>query len=160
MLGVLKKKDSHTDKAVKFIASLGYTGYIPFAPGTAGTAVAMALFWLAQDLSQFTRVVIVIFVLCLGVPVAGRAEALYGQKDSSSIVVDEFVGYWITMLWLPTTAYFMLGGFLLFRIFDVAKPLGIRGLEKRYQGGFGIMMDDVLAGFYANILLQALRLFL
>jgi phosphatidylglycerophosphatase A len=91
--------------------------------------------------------------------ISGKAQRCWGRKDHPRIVIDEIMGYLITMLWLPKTTLFIILGFFLFRFFDIFKPPPIRLLE-RVKGGFGVVLDDVLAGAYANIILQIVRLFI
>lgn len=88
-----------------------------------------------------------------GVRVAERMEAYYGP-DPAEVTVDEVVGQWITVLFLPKSLELMIAGFLLFRIFDIIKPFPARRFDRR-RGGYAIMMDDVVAGVYANLVLQA-----
>lgn len=92
-------------------------------------------------------------LLALGTLAAQRVEPDWG-KDSSRVVIDEVAGMWITMLLVPVTTPRLLAGLVLFRFFDIVKPLYIRRMEQ-LPGGVGVMMDDVLAGIYANVLLQA-----
>jgi len=79
-------------------------------------------------------------------------------KDPSKVVVDELIGVWVAVLWIPAETQWLILGFILFRFFDIAKPLGIRQLEK-IKGGWGVMLDDVGAGIYANIVLQVIVYF-
>ena len=88
--------------------------------------------------------------------VAGRAEEILGGKDSGTIVIDEVVGFLVTMACLPVTWKHLLLGFVLFRIFDVAKPFPIRILERHVPGGWGVVVDDVVAGIYAQAALRVL----
>lgn len=96
----------------------------------------------------------------LGVLWCDRSSKALGVHDHGGIVWDEFVGYWITMFMAPKGLLWMLLGFVLFRLFDIVKPWPINWLDKRVAGGFGIMIDDVLAGVYAFIVLQALVYFI
>ena len=84
----------------------------------------------------------------------------FKRKDDGRIVIDEMMGFFITMLWVPKTARFIVIGFFLFRFFDILKPFPIRRLEKKIKGGFGVVLDDVLAGIYANIVLRLIYLFI
>ena len=89
----------------------------------------------------------------IGVWVAGEAEKLLGEKDSPSIVIDEIVGYLISMAVVPTAWGFIIGGFFLFRVFDITKPWPIKQIQD-IRGGAGVVMDDIVAGIYTNIVLQ------
>lgn len=115
---------------------------------------AMVFYWAARDLSDAGRLAIAAAVLAAGIPAASRAEVLYGKKDCGRIVIDEFVGYWVAMAFLPATAGYMIAAFFAFRFFDILKPFPARMLERRCAGGWGVMLDDVAAGIYANLLIK------
>ena len=140
---------------VKFIATAGYAGYFPFASGTLGSAVGWLLYLVLGQHTVLLASWIVVGCV-VGVFVSTRAEKIFKEKDSHKIVIDEVVGFWIAVFLLPLTWGWALAGFLLFRIFDVWKPLGIRSLQA-WPGGWGVMVDDVLAGLLANVLLQIVR---
>ena len=132
------------------------TGFSPFAPGTAGAALATLMWyelavWIPSFLLCATVLLILLFTV-LGVLGANALEPAWG-KDPSRIVVDEMVGVWIALLAVtPFNWYYMLLAFILFRLFDIFKPLGIRRMEK-LKGGLGVMMDDILAGIYSCTLI-------
>lgn len=144
-----------------FIGTGFGSGYSPVAPGTAGAAVAL-LIWLAlarfmsfDVLLLVTAVLVVVFML-LGIWSGNVLEKYWGE-DPSKVVVDEMVGVWISLLAVPEGGYFYpVLAFALFRLFDIFKPLGVRKME-RFGGGLGIMMDDVLAGFYGAVVILLLR---
>jgi phosphatidylglycerophosphatase A len=106
--------------------------------------------------SLFIEVSATAVIMVLGVWSAGKVEAAWG-KDSSKVVIDEVAGMCISLLAVPVRWQYILIGLVLFRAFDIAKPLFIRRLEK-LNGGWGVMLDDVLAGIYANLLLQIIVL--
>ena len=133
-------------------------GYSPFAPGTAGAIVACLSLWLFEKynlISTTTSPILFIgLIVCttiLGIIAGNKLEKELG-KDASIIVIDEVIGMWITMLFIPFTWLNILIGFVLFRFFDIAKPLGIRKMED-LGGGLGVIADDMLAGIYSNIIL-------
>ena len=130
------------------------SGYAPFAPGTAGSAVGLALFWPLHHLSLAGQVVGTALVFALGVAAAADVARRLGLEDPGLVVADEVVGMWVSLLGVPLTVVTALAGFVLFRVFDVFKPYPARDLE-RLPGGWGIMCDDVMAGIYANLLLRA-----
>ena len=136
------------------------SGLAPKAPGTAGTLVAIPIFWVIQDLSWPLYVSWLLVTFVLGVVWCGRSSRALGVHDHGGIVWDEMVGYWLTMFFAPSGWQWMLLGFILFRFFDILKPWPIGAVDRRVHGGFGIMIDDVLAGVYAWISLQALAWFL
>ncbi len=148
-----------------FLTTGFYSGLSPVAPGTMGAAVATLMWWGASFVLGFlplqivTLVAILLFTL-LSVPSINRLEKEWGD-DPSRVVVDEMVGVWIALLAVPESGswLYMLGAFLLFRLFDIWKPLGIRRMEA-VRGGWGVMLDDILAGVYAAIVLLIVRMFI
>jgi len=130
------------------------SGYAPFAPGTAGSLVGLALFWPVHHLPLAGQAVATALVFALGVAAAGHVARRLGIEDPGLVVADEVVGMWVSLLGLPLTGVTAAAGFVLFRVFDVFKPYPARDLE-RLPGGWGIMCDDVMAGVYANLLLRA-----
>ena len=129
------------------------SGYAPLAPGTAGSLVGLLLFWPLAGLHGAVQVGLVAAAFLLGVPAAAVTARRTGRKDPGIVVVDEIVGMWISLLFLPLTPATVLAAFVLFRVMDVWKPYPARQLE-RLPGGWGIMADDVMAGLYANLLLR------
>ena len=138
---------------VKTIASGLGTGYSPVASGTVGSLLAAVIWWyLPANLGlQLALTAVTLFI---SIPVSSAAEILYGKKDDSRIVIDEVVGMWIALLFFPLNIKYFAAAFFLFRLFDVIKPLGIKKIQA-WRGGWGIVMDDVLAGILANIVLRA-----
>lgn len=132
------------------------SGLVPKAPGTFGTLAAVPIFWLIQDLSWPLYLSWLVITFVLGVYWCERSSKALGVHDHGGIVWDEFVGYWITMFMAPKGILWMLVGFVLFRLFDIVKPWPIRWLDRHVEGGFGIMVDDVLAGVFACVALQLL----
>jgi phosphatidylglycerophosphatase A len=131
------------------------SGYSPFAPGTAGSAVGLALFWPMRGLSPLALAVAIVLVSAVGVAAAGRVARLAGVEDPGLVVVDEVAGMWVTLWLLPVTPLIAGLGFLAFRVMDVFKPWPARDLE-HLPGGWGIMADDLMAGVYANLVLRVL----
>ena len=147
---------------IKFLASGFGAGYAPQAPGTAGSVVGLGLAFVLQWASGgnwLLYLIITVFLSLLAVPVSTKAERLYGKKDCPKIVIDEIAGILVTFLVVPLTWYTALIGFMLFRLFDIWKPFPARLLQDRLPGGWGVVGDDVMAGIYANIVLQALTRF-
>lgn len=130
------------------------SGLAPKAPGTAGTLVAIPLYLLMNQLALWQYLGVVVVLLVLGIWICGKAATELGVHDDPSIVLDEIVGYLITMIAAPAGWVWIIAGFILFRLFDIWKPWPIRLLDQRVKGGTGIMVDDVLAGIFALILLQ------
>jgi phosphatidylglycerophosphatase A len=159
------KQDSPTEKSdtdshspavlspiVKIFASGLFSGYAPVASGTFGSLVGL-LFYL---IPSFERPEIILpsalFVFVFGSLAAGRMEKTYGH-DPSVVTIDEVLGMWISLVFLPKSLLVIAGAFLLFRAFDIVKPWPARFFDRRH-GGWNIMLDDVVAGIYANLLLQ------
>ncbi len=136
------------------IATGFYSGYLPKAPGTWGSLVGLALFFLLHTLSLEVYLAVVAGIFVLGTFAAGEAEKIMDRKDPGLVVIDEIVGMLITMIAIPATPLAMTLGFILFRIFDIWKPFPIRLIDQRFHGGLGIMLDDVVAGIYSLIILQ------
>jgi phosphatidylglycerophosphatase A len=141
-----------------FIAAGFGAGYAPIAPGTAGTLVAIPIFLVLSSIPFPLYELTVLTFFFLASWISGEAQKDWGRRDHPRIVIDEIVGFLITMLWLPKTTLFIILGFFLFRFFDIAKPPPIR-LTERVKGGYGVVLDDVLAGVYSNIILQIISYF-
>ena len=143
---------------VLLLASTFGAGYVPTAPGTAGTLVAIPIFLVLSSIPFPLYELTILTFFFFASWISGEAERCWERKDDPRIVIDEIMGYLITMLWLPRTILFIILGFFLFRFFDIVKPPPIRLLEKA-KGGYGIVLDDVLAGVYSNIILQIISYF-
>lgn len=138
--------------AVSAATGLG-SGYFPLAPGTAGALVGLVfVVWL--NASWFVLTLFSVLLFFLGVWSSGAVSQIWKKTDPSRVVIDEIVGMMVTMIGIPVTGYFVLLGFLLFRLFDVWKPVPANYFEVRLPRGWGIMADDLMAGIYANILLH------
>ncbi len=137
--------------------SLGFgSGLAPFAPGTFGTLAAIPLYLLCQPLGLEVYLVITLIGFAVGVYWCGFTSKALGVHDHSGIVWDEIVGFFITMIAVPLSLTNIIVGFLLFRLFDIWKPWPIKILDEKVSGGFGIMIDDVLAGIFAFFVLHGL----
>jgi phosphatidylglycerophosphatase A len=138
-----------------FIASFGYVGFFPIAPGTAGSLAALALFafikWVGLPAIELSAIVV---VFAIGIWAAHGTEAALGRKDPGVVVIDEVLGMLITLALLPLSLLGIALGFLLFRVLDVFKPYPAAQLE-HLHGGLGIMADDAVAGLYAHLALRA-----
>ena len=131
-------------------------GFAPRAPGTFGTLVGIPLFLLLAPLPLWLYVLAVAALFAIGVPLCDRVSRDLGVHDHGGIVWDEIVGLLVTLTAVPASWGTVLAGFVLFRLFDILKPWPIRWLDRRVGGGFGIMVDDLLAGIMAAIVLQVL----
>jgi len=119
------------------------------APGTFGTLAAIPIFLLICQLPHLYYVLFVVVTGLVGIYLCGKTASDLRVHDHGGIVWDEMVGFWITMMFIPVSWHSILAGFLLFRLFDIWKPFPIRWLDKQVKGGFGIMIDDVLAGIFS-----------
>lgn len=137
-----------------FLATGFYVGRVPFAPGTLGSLVAFPVVILLACLRWPMATAAVLLLIAAAVWIAGRAERQLGSRDPGAVVIDEIAGMCVTMLAIPLSFATGVAGFLLFRLFDIVKPPPIRQLDRRLQGGWGIVMDDVAAGIAANIVLR------
>ena len=147
------------DKLVLFIAQGAFSGRMPIAPGTAGTVVGVLLYLLVIDLSPLWYGAACVGVTVLGTWAAGYADCILGTKDSPSIVIDEIAGFLIAVFLVPFAWGYVVAGFILFRFFDILKPWPLKRLQD-VPGGPGVMLDDIGAAVYTNVILQAAGLIL
>jgi phosphatidylglycerophosphatase A len=138
-----------------WIATALGAGLAPRAPGTAGSAVALLPWWfLLRGLPPHWYVIVLAAGFLLGVWACGVSDRRLGLHDQGALVWDEVIGMWITLAAAPAQWWWMLIGFALFRLFDIWKPWPVSWADRRVHGGLGVMLDDVLAGIYALIVLQ------
>lgn len=149
------------DRLSKIFATGFGAGYFPYGPGTMGAILACFILWVLHWLfpasfggKDFSLPFLTLIICCIviGIITGNYLEGQWG-KDASRIVIDEMAGMWIATFMIPLSLYTLLAGLIIFRLFDIFKPLYIRKVEK-LKGGWGVMMDDVLAGLYANLVLQ------
>ena len=137
------------------LLSLGFgSGLLPKAPGTYGTLAAIPVYLLLAQLEMWFYVVAVLLVSVAGVFLCDYTSKALEVHDHPGIVIDEFAGYFVTMIAAPQGWHWLVIGFLLFRVFDILKPWPISLLDKKVKGGLGIMVDDILAGVFALVCLQ------
>lgn len=142
------------------LLALGFgTGLSPRAPGTAGTLVGVMLYLGLQHLPLVYYIGITLILFAAGVWICNEAARRLGVHDHPAIVWDEVVGYLVAMIAAPAGWAWILLGFVLFRLFDIWKPWPIGWLDRRVRGGLGIMLDDVLAGVFALVVIQILHIF-
>jgi phosphatidylglycerophosphatase A len=143
------------EQAVLFVATGFFIGTVPFAPGTLGSLIGLPLCFLLSRLNFLQSVVWILIFIIFSIAVASAAEKILGQKDPGQIVIDEIAGLAVTFAGLPFNLKTALAGFIIFRAFDILKPFPIRILEKRVGGGSGVVLDDVLAGIFANLVVRS-----
>jgi phosphatidylglycerophosphatase A len=142
------------DRLILFSSTGGYVGKMPLAPGTAGSLWGIPICYIIVKAGSAEAFFLTILFIAAAVWIAGKAEELFGRKDANPIVIDEIAGYMVTLLGLPFNPTTVIAGFFLFRGLDILKPFPIRWLERRMPGGFGVVLDDVAAGIYGNLLLR------
>jgi phosphatidylglycerophosphatase A len=142
-----------------WIATALGAGLSPKAPGTAGSLVALLPWWLLlRGMPVGWYLVVLGAGFVLGVWACGVSDRRLGMHDQGALVWDEVIGMWITLFAAPAQWWWMVVGFGLFRLFDIWKPWPVRWADRRVQGGMGVMLDDVIAGLYALVVLRLLAL--
>lgn len=142
------------DKAVMFLATGGFVGNIPFAPGTFGSLLGIPLCFAFDKIRLTLAIVGTAGLIAFAIWIAQLAETITKQKDPGKIVIDEIAGMVVTMIGIPFHLTSVVIGFFIFRALDILKPFPIRDLEHRVRGGSGVVIDDVAAGICANILVR------
>lgn len=138
------------------MASGGFLGYSPLAPGTVGSFLGILLYVPLSSLRPGYYSFFLFSATLLSFKIAGEAERIFGKKDCRVIVIDEVVGVFFTMFLFPPTLFYLSAGFLLFRVFDITKPFPAGWVDRKMGGGAGVVLDDIVAGIYANISLHLL----
>jgi len=153
----VNQKLNFYDRLKLFFASGFLTGYFPIASGTVGSFLAILIYLFIPGFSEpYILVIFILIFLIIGIYTSDFAEKVYGF-DPPEVVIDEIVGMWITMLFVPKTYVLSAIGFLLFRVFDIIKPFPAKQ-SQQIKGGLGIMIDDLIAGFYSLIILHIILL--
>jgi phosphatidylglycerophosphatase A len=134
------------------------TGLSPFAPGTFGSLVGVALFWFMASMPAIPYAIVVAVMFVAGIFICGQTAHDVGAVDPGFIVYDEVVGFLVAMYLLPAEWRWVVGGFVVYRVFDIWKPFPIHWVEEKLGLGSGIMTDDVIAGIYTFIVLHVVRL--
>lgn len=147
------------ERPTAFLAYGFGSGLAPKAPGTFGTLAAIPVFYLMQSLPMASYLLLTVIFFFLGIWFCQKTVDWLQQDDPSAIVWDEIVGFLITMIAAPSGWLWILLGFVLFRVFDILKPWPVSLADKRLHGGFGVMLDDVIAGLYALLILQLIAYF-
>lgn len=144
------------EKGATCVATFFGVGFSPKAPGTFGTLAAIPLVILLAYLGPFFYMGATLVIVLLGIMAAEAYQSRAGGHDRQDIVIDEVIGFLITMTWLPITWQSLVLGFVLFRTLDILKPFPIGYLDKKIQGGLGVVVDDMAAGIIASLILQYL----
>lgn len=146
------------ERWIRLLATGFGSGLSPLAPGTAGTLAGIPLYWVFSVFAWPVRLITILAFTCLAWYVSDEAERSYGKKDAPCIVIDEMAGLQWALFGIDPTALHLALGFALFRLFDIVKPFPARRFQDRLAGGLGVVADDLAAGVYANLALQALVL--
>ena len=136
------------------ISSGAFSGYLPKMPGTWGSLVAVGILFFIPALPFWAYLLLCLGVTLIGVWSCGKARQMYKMVDSPKIVIDEIAGIMVTMIGIPLTGYWLFWGFILFRIFDITKPPPAKYFDSKVHNSWGVMLDDIIAGIYSNIILQ------
>lgn len=141
-------------------ATWGGSGYSPFASGTVGTLAAIPLYLLLARLPQYLYLITLVAFFFFACWVSGEAERIFDEKDSGKIVIDEVIGYLVTMAAVAPSWTNVIVGFFLFRFFDIVKVAPARYFDRQMKNGWGVVLDDVVAGCYSCVLLYLVQRFL
>jgi phosphatidylglycerophosphatase A len=154
VINALRWKTRLRDGIAIFLASGFGSGFVPLAPGTWGSLVGVGIVWKFWGASLLAQLTWVVLLGALGVWVSDVTCQYFKKQDCQHIVIDEIVGLMITMIGIPITGYGLVVGFLLFRFFDVVKPIPVNWVDKKVKNGLGVMLDDVIAGLYGNLIMH------
>ncbi|MBE9531176.1 MAG: phosphatidylglycerophosphatase A [Proteobacteria bacterium] len=141
-------------KIINFLATGAHIGDLPKMPGTFGTLWGIPVVFILSCYPPYIYVAATIVFFIAASFISGEAERNYNQSDPGRIIIDEVVGITIAFFLIPFTLVNVIIVFLLFRFFDILKPFPIKQLDKRVKGGFGIVLDDAVAGIFANIVMH------
>lgn len=136
------------------VATGGFLGFFPFAPGTVGSLASSMFLWAFAGIPLWAHILLTIALFAAGVWACDKAGHILHKVDASPIVIDEIVGVLVTMIGIPLTEYWLVCGFILFRIFDVVKLPPANYFDSKVKNGWGVMLDDVAAGVFSNIILR------
>lgn len=145
-------------KTVLFFATGCFSGNIPYGPGTLGTIVGLPLCFILSGTHLAVAGIITVLFILFAIWMAQEAERLLNLADPGCIVIDEIAGILVALWGLPFNTFTVVSGFIIFRFLDILKPFPIRYLDERLSGGTGVVMDDVAAGIFCNLILRLLRL--
>lgn len=149
------------EKIITLFSTGFYTGYFPIAPATFSTlTLGVALYLLVSRLNPYIYGVLTLILFFVAVPLSDKSEKIFQKKDCSYIVIDELVGFLITMFLVPFGWINIALGFFFFRFFDIIKPPPANFFNNRKKGGLDVVLDDVIAGIYSNLLLQVVHYWL
>ena len=131
-----------------------FIGNLPFAPGTFGSLIGLPLCFLLSRIDLLKSLICILIFILFAMGIASAAEKIIKQRDPGQIVIDEIAGLMVTLAGLPFNLKTALAGFIIFRVFDILKPFPIRMIDRSVGGGSGIVLDDVMAGIYGNLIIR------
>ncbi len=144
------------EKIILFFATCGGLGNLPRIPGTFGTLAGIPLALGFAFVNKGYAVFLTVLLIAFAAWIADEAEIIFGRKDPGMIVIDEVAGYVVAMSGIPLSFYSLAAGFFIFRFFDILKPSPVRNFEKRFKGGAGVVLDDIIAGLFSFVVLRLL----
>ncbi len=149
------------DKIITLFSTGFYTGYFPIAPATFSTlTLGIAVYLLISHLNPYLYGLLTLILIFIAIWLSDKSEKIFNKKDCGHIVIDELVGFLITMFLLPFNWLYIVLGFFIFRFFDIVKPPPANFFNNRKKGGLDVVLDDVIAGIYSNLSLQVLHYWL
>ena len=149
------------DKIITLFSTGFYTGYFPIAPATFSTlTLGVAVYLLISHLNPYLYGLLTLILIFIAIWLSDKSEKIFNKKDCGHIVIDELVGFLITMFLLPFNWLYIVLGFFIFRFFDIVKPPPANFFNNRKKGGLDVVLDDVIAGIYSNLSLQVLHYWL
>jgi len=143
-------------RVIILLATGCFVGYSPLVPGTMGTLASIPLYLILSHFPPIYYTAILLGFIYIAIWASDGAEVLLQSKDCRHIVIDEMVGFLAAMFMIPPTMRNIILGFFLFRAFDIIKPFPIRNIEERVRGGYGVVLDDIVAGIYTNLIIHVL----
>lgn len=144
-------------RIIDFLATGAYVGYTPKMPGTAGTLWGIPIVYILSCYGQYEYAIATVVFFVFASIISGASEKDFGGKDPSKVIIDEILGFMVAFFLIPFTLINVIIVFLLFRFFDILKPFPISYLDKRVRGGVGIVLDDAVAGIFANIIMHLIN---
>lgn len=168
-IGRIPSPRTHFERFVLFLATGAGVGYIPIMPGTWGSVLAVGLFLLLASMPPALYLLTLAALCFLAAWISGLAGELFGRHDASNIVIDEIVGFLVTLALVPAYPGYLIAGFIAFRVFDIAKPFPAGMIDRKWGdlrkggriwNGWGVVLDDVVAGIYANVAVRVVAVLL
>lgn len=144
------RQAKRSERAILFTAAWFGVGFMPFAPGTFGSLAALPFAAAAYSSGIIPSIVSFVLIISLSIWASGEAAKILKREDPSPVVIDETAGIFVTMFLIPLSWISIITGFILFRFFDIIKPFPVGFIDRRVKGGKGIVLDDLMAGVYAN----------